>query len=141
MNIVSFLPSATEIACALGLSDSLLGITHECDYPPEVRTKPVVVRNVLPIITPDDLAKVPLHVDGSGKGVKIGDIGKVKLSDRILMRVVPQGPRNLVLLREASSRATARPRTSSACGHIIRRGTTAWRGERAPAATSGSSGV
>ncbi len=47
--IVSFLPSATEIACALGLSDSLLGITHECDYPPYVRSKPVVVRNVLPI--------------------------------------------------------------------------------------------
>ena len=47
--IVSFLPSATEIACALGLSDSLLGITHECDYPPEVRSKPIVVRNVLPI--------------------------------------------------------------------------------------------
>jgi len=47
--IVSFLPSATEIACALGLSESLLGITHECDYPPEVRSKPVVVRNVLPI--------------------------------------------------------------------------------------------
>lgn len=47
--IVSFLPSATEIACALGLEESLLGITHECDFPPEVRTKPVVVRNVLPI--------------------------------------------------------------------------------------------
>ena len=47
--IVSFLPSATEIACALGLEESLLGITHECDYPPEVRSKPVVVRNVLPI--------------------------------------------------------------------------------------------
>lgn len=47
--IVSFLPSATEITCELGLFDSLLGITHECDYPPEVKTKPVVVRNVLPI--------------------------------------------------------------------------------------------
>lgn len=47
--IVSFLPSATEIACALGLLDSLVGITHECDYPSEVRSKPVVVRNVLPI--------------------------------------------------------------------------------------------
>jgi iron complex transport system substrate-binding protein len=47
--IVSFLPSATEIACALGLSESLLGITHECDYPPEVRSKPVVVRAVLPL--------------------------------------------------------------------------------------------
>jgi len=47
--IVSFLPSATEMACALGLGDQLLGITHECDFPPEVRGKPIVVRNVLPI--------------------------------------------------------------------------------------------
>lgn len=47
--IVSFLPSATEIACALGLEDALVGITHECDYPARVKTKPVVVRNVLPI--------------------------------------------------------------------------------------------
>lgn len=47
--IVSFLPSATEIACALGLADSIVGITHECDYPPEIQNKPVVVRNVLPI--------------------------------------------------------------------------------------------
>src|SRR5258705_1719891 len=49
--IVSFLPSATEMACALGLSESLVGVTHECDYPPEVKSKPVVVRNVLPIET------------------------------------------------------------------------------------------
>jgi iron complex transport system substrate-binding protein len=47
--IVSFLPSATEMACALGLSDQLLGITHECDYPPQIAGKPVVVRGVLPI--------------------------------------------------------------------------------------------
>src|SRR5882672_4259943 len=49
--IVSFLPSATEMACALGLGDQLVGITHECDYPSEVEGKPVVVRNVLPIET------------------------------------------------------------------------------------------
>jgi iron complex transport system substrate-binding protein len=47
--IVSFLPSATEMACALGLGDQLVGITHECDYPPEVRGKSVVVSNALPI--------------------------------------------------------------------------------------------
>ena len=47
--IVSFLPSATEMACALGLADQLVGITHECDYPPEVRGKTIVVRNALPI--------------------------------------------------------------------------------------------
>jgi len=49
--IVSFLPSATEMACALGLGDQLVGVTHECDYPAEVRDKPVVVRSVLPIET------------------------------------------------------------------------------------------
>src|SRR5712691_10819267 len=47
--IVSFLPSATEMAFALGLGDQVVGLTHECDYPPEVEGKPVVVRNVLPI--------------------------------------------------------------------------------------------
>jgi iron complex transport system substrate-binding protein len=47
--IVSFLPSATEMACALGLGNQLVGITHECDYPPEVRAKPIVVRKALPI--------------------------------------------------------------------------------------------
>jgi iron complex transport system substrate-binding protein len=47
--IVSFLPSATEMACALGLFDQLVGVTHECDYPPEVAGKPKVVRHVLPL--------------------------------------------------------------------------------------------
>jgi len=47
--IVSFLPSATEMVCALGLGDRLLGVTHECDYPPEIVGKPIVVRSVLAI--------------------------------------------------------------------------------------------
>src|SRR5438552_9696022 len=47
--IVSFLPSATEMVCALGLADDLVGITHECDYPPEITNKPVVVHSLLPI--------------------------------------------------------------------------------------------
>ncbi len=38
--IVSLLPSATEIVCALGLVESLVGVTHECDYPPEVAKLP-----------------------------------------------------------------------------------------------------
>jgi len=49
--IVSFLPSATEMACALGLGDRLMGITHECDYPPEVKSKRTVVHSSLPIET------------------------------------------------------------------------------------------
>src|SRR5256886_14206271 len=40
MRIVSLLPSTTEIVCALGLEEALVGITHECDYPPSVVNKP-----------------------------------------------------------------------------------------------------
>jgi iron complex transport system substrate-binding protein len=47
MRIVSLLPSATEIVCALGLGDELVGITHECDWPAEVAGKPRLTRDVL----------------------------------------------------------------------------------------------
>src|SRR5690242_9998840 len=40
MRIVSLLPSTTEIVCALGLDAELVGITHECDYPPAAVNKP-----------------------------------------------------------------------------------------------------
>ena len=40
--IVSLLPSATEIVCALGLEENLVGVTHECDFPPSVVGKPVL---------------------------------------------------------------------------------------------------
>ncbi len=47
MRICSFIPSATEMAYALGLGDQLCGVTHECDYPPEAREKPVAVRSLI----------------------------------------------------------------------------------------------
>jgi len=43
--IVSLLPSATEILFALGLGDQVVGVSHECDYPPAARTKPLVVHS------------------------------------------------------------------------------------------------
>ena len=47
MRICSLLPGATEIAYLLGLGDHIVGVTHECDYPPEAQYKPVVVRSVI----------------------------------------------------------------------------------------------
>jgi iron complex transport system substrate-binding protein len=55
--IVSFLPSATEMACALGLQDQLVGITHECDYPASIRNKPVVVKSA---ISPDTMSQAEI---------------------------------------------------------------------------------
>ena len=41
LKIVSLLPSATEIVTALGLTNALVGRSHECDYPPEIQDRPV----------------------------------------------------------------------------------------------------
>lgn len=49
MRIASLLPSATEIVCALGLADMLVGISHECDYPPDVVAElPRLTRSAIP---------------------------------------------------------------------------------------------
>lgn len=40
MRIVSLLPSTTEIVCAIGLEENLLGITHECDFPQSIVDRP-----------------------------------------------------------------------------------------------------
>ena len=45
MKICSLLPSGTEILYALGLGDQIVGVTDLCDYPPEVKEKPVVCRS------------------------------------------------------------------------------------------------
>jgi iron complex transport system substrate-binding protein len=44
MRIASLLPSATEIVCAVGGRKDLVGRSHECDYPPDVETVPVLTR-------------------------------------------------------------------------------------------------
>lgn len=47
MRICSLLPGATEIAFALGLGDQIVGVTHECDYPPDAQQKPVLVHSAI----------------------------------------------------------------------------------------------
>lgn len=45
MKICSLLPSATEILFALGLGDQVAGVSHECDFPPEAKSKPVLIKS------------------------------------------------------------------------------------------------
>src|SRR3954447_8328509 len=48
VRIASLVPSATEMLYALGLGDSVVGVTHECDYPPEAAAKQHLTRSVIP---------------------------------------------------------------------------------------------
>jgi iron complex transport system substrate-binding protein len=48
MRIVSLLPSATEILFAMGAGDRIVGVTHECDFPPAARGLPVLTSSLLP---------------------------------------------------------------------------------------------
>jgi iron complex transport system substrate-binding protein len=48
MRIVSLVPHATELLFALGLGDDVVGVTHECDYPPAALERAQVTHDVLP---------------------------------------------------------------------------------------------
>jgi iron complex transport system substrate-binding protein len=47
VRVVSFLPSATEIVAALGHLDDIVGISHECDYPADVRSREIVTSSAI----------------------------------------------------------------------------------------------
>ncbi|HMI52878.1 MAG TPA: cobalamin-binding protein [Candidatus Saccharimonadales bacterium] len=58
MRIVSLLPSATEILFALGFDKEIVGVSHECDFPAQARTKRVVIHSRIPH------GATPLEIDG-----------------------------------------------------------------------------
>ena len=71
MRICSLLPSTTEIVCSLGLQDSLVGITHECDYPPGISNVPVVTESIVDHINSTS-AEIDRHISAavhSGSGI------------------------------------------------------------------------
>ncbi|HEY1424637.1 MAG TPA: cobalamin-binding protein [Candidatus Acidoferrum sp.] len=70
MRIVSLLPSATEILFALGLGDQVVGISHECDYPPAVHGKTVVVNSRVPKdISPLEIDRVVREFTERGQSI------------------------------------------------------------------------
>jgi iron complex transport system substrate-binding protein len=71
MRICSLLPAATEIAFALGLGDTVVGVTHECDYPPQAKEKPVVVRSVIDAarMTSEEIDRKVAEALQAGKGL------------------------------------------------------------------------
>ena len=70
MRICSLLPSATEILFALGLGDSVAGVTHECDFPEEAAKKPSLIRpRVDPHATPAEIDRQVTEIIARGESI------------------------------------------------------------------------
>ncbi len=57
--VVTLLPAATEIVAALGGTNNLVGVSHECDYPPAVRGLP---RRFQPMPVPSAASSSPVRL-------------------------------------------------------------------------------
>jgi iron complex transport system substrate-binding protein len=70
MRIVSLLPSATEILYALGVGDQVVGITHECNFPPEVHGKPALIKpRVDPTAAPAEIDRQVSELVARGESI------------------------------------------------------------------------
>jgi iron complex transport system substrate-binding protein len=79
MQICSFLPSATEILYALGLGDSVAGVTFECDFPPEAAGKSIVVNtNLAHDLTSAEIDNTVSDYSSHGEGLYRIDMGKLE---------------------------------------------------------------
>jgi iron complex transport system substrate-binding protein len=106
MRIVSLLPSATEIVYALGLAEHLVGVTDECDWPPQARTVQVVSRSALPVAAePAEIDRLVSASIGGGQPIyrldtdAIGDLRPdlVLAQDLCAVCAVPSGHVNQAL--------------------------------------------
>src|SRR5215211_751057 len=70
MRIVSLVPSATEMLFALGVGDEVTAVTHECDYPADVRNLPKVTRDVIgPGLAPDEIDRAVRELTEQGRSI------------------------------------------------------------------------
>jgi iron complex transport system substrate-binding protein len=80
MRIVSFLPSATETLYELGAGSQLVGVTHECKYPPQASKKPQVIRSSFDPghMTARDIDNKIVELMRTGKEIYIVDENTLK---------------------------------------------------------------
>lgn len=84
MRIVSLLASATEAACALGLEDRIVGISHECDHPPEILDRP---RGSRPRFDPAGLSSGAIDAAVRATMLRHGSV--YELDAELLRRLAP----------------------------------------------------
>lgn len=80
MRIISLVPNGTEILFAVGAGDLVLGVSHECDYPPEARTRPILTGSAL---TPGmSASEVDQAVSAQvGSGLSLYTLDEARIAD------------------------------------------------------------
>ena len=82
MRVVSLLPSATEILFAVGAGADVVGVTFECDFPPEARQRPVVSNTTLPAgLTPAQIDAAVRTRMAAGEDLYTLDEGALRAMD------------------------------------------------------------
>jgi iron complex transport system substrate-binding protein len=91
MRICSFLPSATEILYELDLGDSIVGVTHECDFPSDVNNKTVVVRSAFDAskLSSEEIDSMIVQCVREGKDIYVVDDNALRKASPDL--IVAQG--------------------------------------------------
>src|SRR5437870_10694831 len=84
MRICSLLPSATEIIGSLGLVESLVGVSEECDWPPEVRGLPVVTASRI-----DTQGSTSLEIDRAVRAAVADGRPLYALDEDLIRRLEP----------------------------------------------------
>src|SRR3954452_22353402 len=89
MRIASLVPSATEMLFALGFGESVVAVTHECDYPAGVEQLPHLTRSVIPsgLSQAEIDAEVRLR---TGEGKALSDVDRPTLDELSVNLIVPQ---------------------------------------------------
>ncbi len=79
MRIASLLPSATEILYAIGLGDSVVGVSHECDFPEEAVRKPHLIQPRLKLdVTPAEMDRQVSELIALGESIYLVDAELLK---------------------------------------------------------------
>ncbi len=83
LRIVSLLSSATETACALGLAEHIVGISHECDHPPQILDRPRVSG------TKVDASATSASIDAEVRGLIRGALSVYEIDEQLLAALAP----------------------------------------------------
>jgi iron complex transport system substrate-binding protein len=77
--IVSLLPAATETLFALGLGDQVVGVSHECDFPPAARSRSVVIHSRIPKdASPQEIDRLVREFSARGESIYAVDAAALR---------------------------------------------------------------